>query len=127
MLGSFVISVVILGVQNDAAFKNDICRRVSQRLGPVLVNFNVNTVVFRKIFNLPTWVMLGIILGVKKYADYENTIAELISRRVGVVPITSMLLWVAYDENLAFFSYVELGIVSNVFEGWVGLGWVWLG
>ena len=51
------------------------------------------------------------------YADYENTIAELISRRLGVVPITSMLLWVAYDENLDFFSYVELGIVSNVFEG----------
>ena len=44
-------------------------------------------------------------------------ITEWISRRLGVVPITSMLLWVAYDENLDFFNYVELGIVSNVFEG----------
>ena len=72
--------------------------------------------VFRKIF-VPASVMLGIILGVEKYADYESTIAKWISRRLGVVPITSMLLWVAYDENLDFFSYVELGMVSNDFEG----------
>ena len=81
------------------------------------MDFNVNGVVFRKIFVLPASVMLGIILGVKQYADYENTIAELISRRLGVVPITSMLLWVAYDENLDFFNYVELGMASNDFEG----------
>ena len=55
------------------------------------MDFNVNGVVFRKIFVLPASVMLGIILGVKQYADYENTIAELISRRLGGVPITSML------------------------------------
>ena len=44
-------------------------------------------------------------------------IAEWISRRLGVVPITSMPLWVAYDQNLDFFSYIELGIGSNIFEG----------
>ena len=50
MLRSFVISDVVLGVTNDAYFKNDICRKVSQRLVAVLVNFNVNGAVFRKIF-----------------------------------------------------------------------------
>ena len=60
--------------------------------------------------------MFGIILGVKKYADYENMIAEWIPRRLGVCPITSMPLWVAYVQNLEFFSYIELGIVSNIFE-----------
>ena len=44
---------IIPGVKNDAEFKNDVCRIVSQRLGAVLVNFNVNGVVFRKIFVLP--------------------------------------------------------------------------
>ena len=53
MLRSFVISGVISGVKNDAEFKNDICTKVSKRLGVVLVNFNVKRVVFRKIFVLP--------------------------------------------------------------------------
>ena len=44
---------IIPGVKNDAEFKNDISRRVSQRLGGILVNVNVNEVVFRKIFVLP--------------------------------------------------------------------------
>ena len=61
--------------------------------------------------------MLGIIVGVKQYADYENMIAEWVSRRLGMVPITSIPLWVAYDQNLDFFTYIELGIVSNNFEG----------
>ena len=52
MSSSFVISGVILGVKSDAEFKNDICRRVSQCSGAVLVNFNVNGMVFRKIFVL---------------------------------------------------------------------------
>ena len=73
-------------------------------------------VVFRKIFVLPASIMLGIILGVKQYANYENMIAEWISRRLEVVPITSMPLCVAYDQNLDFFSYIKLGIVSNLFE-----------
>ena len=81
MLKSFVISGVIPGVTNDAKLKNDICRRVSQCLGPVVVNFNVNWVVFRKTV-------------IKQCADYENMIAEWISRRVEVVPITSMPLWI---------------------------------
>ena len=55
--------------------------------------------------------------GVKQYADFENMIAERISRRLKVVPITSMPLWFAYDQNLDFFSYIELCIVSNIFEG----------
>ena len=50
MLRSFVIPGVILEVKDDAEFKNDICREVPQRLASVLVNFNVNGVVFRKIF-----------------------------------------------------------------------------
>ena len=32
-----------------------------------------------------------------------------------------------YHRNLQFFSYAGLGVVSNVFEGSVGLGWVGLG
>ena len=104
MLSSFVISGVILGVKNDAEFKNDICREVFLRLGAVLVHFNANGVVFRKIFVLPAWVMLGIIQEVKQYADYENVIAEWISRRLGVVLITLTPLWVAYPRNLHFFS-----------------------
>ena len=73
-----------------------------------MIDFNVNRVVFRKIFVLSASVMLGIILGVKQYADYENMIAEWISRRLGVVPITSMPLWVAYHRNLDFFSCVSV-------------------
>lgn len=61
--------------------------------------------------------MLGIVLGVKQYADYENMIAEWISGRLGVVPITSMPSWVAYDQNLDCFSYIDLAIVSHIFEG----------
>ena len=37
--------------------------------------FNVNGVVFRKIFILSAGVMFGIILGVKRYADYEYLVA----------------------------------------------------
>ena len=81
------------------------------------MDFNVNAVVFRKIFVLPAWVTVGIILGVKQYADHENMIAEWISRRLGAVPLTSTPLRVAYDQNLDFFTYIELGIVSNNFEG----------
>ena len=61
--------------------------------------------------------MFGIIHGVKQYADYENMIAEWIYRRLGVVPITLLPLWVATHRNLAFFSYIELGIVSYIFKG----------
>ena len=82
------------------------------------MDFNVNRVVFRKIFIIPVSVMLGIILGDKQCADYENAIEQWISRRLGVVPITSMPLWVGYEQNLDFFRYIELGI----FEGEVGLG-----
>ena len=39
------------------------------------VGFNVNWVVFRKIFILSAGVMFGIILGVKRYADYEYLVA----------------------------------------------------
>ena len=53
------------------------------------MGFNVNGVIFRKIFGFPASGMLGIIQGDKQYADYENAIAEWISRRFGVVPITS--------------------------------------
>ena len=61
--------------------------------------------------------MLGIVLGVSQYADYENMIAEWIYSVLGVLTITSMPLWVAYDQNLDFLSYIELDIVSNIFEG----------
>ena len=47
------MSSVILGIKNDAEFKNDIARRISQRLEGILVNFKVNGVVFRKISVLP--------------------------------------------------------------------------
>ena len=60
--------------------------------------------------------MLGIILVVQEYADYENVIAECISRRLGVVLIALMPLCGAYHRNLHYFSYIELGIVSNIFE-----------
>ena len=52
-----------------------------------------------------------------RFNAFTTMIAEWISRRLGVVPITSMPLWVAYDQNLEVFSYIELGIVSNVFVG----------
>ena len=81
------------------------------------MDFNVNRVVFRKIFVLPALVILGIILGLKEYAGYENMVAEWISRRLGVVLITSMPSWLAYDQNIDFSSFIELGIVSNVFKG----------
>ena len=66
--------------------------------------------------------MLGIIQEVKQYADYENMGSEWISRRLGVVLITLMPLWVAHHRNLHFFSYIELGTVSNIFKGKVGFG-----
>ena len=113
---------IIRRVKNDAEFKNYICRIVSKRLGAVLVNFNVNGVVFRKIFVLSAWVILGIIYEVKQYADYENMIAEWISRRLVMVLITLMPLWVAYHRNLHFFGYIELGTVSYIFKGKVGFG-----
>ena len=53
MFRTFVISGVILGVKNDAELKNVNCRRVSQRLEVVSGNFNVNGVLFRKIFVFP--------------------------------------------------------------------------
>ena len=60
--------------------------------------------------------MLGIVLGVIQYAGYENIIAEWICRRLGLVPITLIPLWVAYHRNLAFFSYMEVGVVSYIFK-----------
>ena len=81
MLRSFVISGVILGVKNDAEVKNDISRKVPQRLGAGLVNFNVNGVVFRKIFVLPASVMLGIMPGVKNDAEFRNDICRIVSQR----------------------------------------------
>ena len=47
-------------------------------------------------------------------------IAEWIPRRLGVVAVTSMPL--SDDQNLDFFSYIELSIVSFIFEGKVRLG-----
>ena len=41
---------IVLGVKRDAEFKNDIVRRVSQRLGAVSMHFNVNGVAFSKDF-----------------------------------------------------------------------------
>ena len=46
MMMVFVIWSIILGVKNDANFENDIRKRVSQRLGIVLVGFNANGVFF---------------------------------------------------------------------------------
>ena len=40
-------------VQSDADFENDSSKRISQRLRVVLIDFNVNRVVFRKIFVVP--------------------------------------------------------------------------
>ena len=39
---------IVIGVKRDPEFKNDIARRVSQRLGAVSMNFNVNGVVFER-------------------------------------------------------------------------------
>ena len=47
---TFVVWGIILEVKSDADFKNDICKRISQRLGVVIVGFNVNGLIFRKIF-----------------------------------------------------------------------------
>ena len=47
---TFVVWGIILEVKSDADFENDICKRMSQRLGVVLVGFNVEKVVFRKNF-----------------------------------------------------------------------------
>ena len=79
MLRSFVISGVILGAKNDAEYKNDICKTLSQSLVVHLGNFEVNRVVLRQIFIFPAFVMAGIILGVKRYAGYENIVTEWIS------------------------------------------------
>ena len=49
---TFVVWGIILEVKSDADFKNDICKRISQRLGVVIVGFNVNGLIFRKIFIL---------------------------------------------------------------------------
>ena len=46
---TFVVWGIILGVKKDADVENDICKRMSQRLGIVIVGFSVNRVVFRKI------------------------------------------------------------------------------
>ena len=54
-------------------------KKTSQQVGVVLVGFNINEVVFRNIFFLSAWVMLGFIIGVKTFADYESVIGEWIS------------------------------------------------
>ena len=41
---------IILEVKSDAYSENDICKRISQRVGLVLVGFNVDGMVFRNIF-----------------------------------------------------------------------------
>ena len=41
---------IILQVKSDDDSKNEICKRISQRLGVVLVGFNIDGVVVRKIF-----------------------------------------------------------------------------
>ena len=46
---TFVIWGIILEVKSDADSDYDICKRISQHLSVVLVGFNVNGVVFRKI------------------------------------------------------------------------------
>ena len=47
---TFVVWGIILEVKSDADLENDICKRISQRLGVVSVGFNVIGVVFRTIF-----------------------------------------------------------------------------
>ena len=79
MMMVFVIWSIILGVKFDANFENDIRKRISPRLGVVLVGFNANGVVFWKFFIYFALVMSGISLGVKRHADYENTVTEWIS------------------------------------------------
>ena len=49
---TFVVWGVILEVKSDAEIENDICKRTFQGLGLVLVGFNVNCVVYRKIIIL---------------------------------------------------------------------------
>ena len=49
------------------------------------MNFNVNGVVFRKIFVLPASVMLGIIPRVKNDAEFKNYICRIVSKRLGAV------------------------------------------
>ena len=49
---TFVVWGIILEVKRDADSENDICKRISQRLGVVLVGFNIDGVVFRNIFIL---------------------------------------------------------------------------
>ena len=55
---TFVVWGIIPEVRTDADFKNDICKRISQRLGVVLVGFNVDGVVIRKIFIFAASVIL---------------------------------------------------------------------
>ena len=49
---TFVVWDIILEVKSDADFENDICKRISRRLEVVKAGFNVNGVVFRKVFVL---------------------------------------------------------------------------
>ena len=72
---SFVIWAIILAVKRDADFRNDTSKRIFQRLGVVLMDFNVTGVVLRKIFLLSPRVMFGIFLGVQRHPDYEYPIA----------------------------------------------------
>ena len=70
---------VTLAVKNDADFENESYKWMLKRLGVVLLDFNVNGVVFWKIFIFSAWIVLGIIQGLKRYADWENLIVEWIS------------------------------------------------
>ena len=47
---TFVFWCIILEVFSDADFENDVCTRISQRLGVVIAGFKVNGMVFRKVF-----------------------------------------------------------------------------
>ena len=47
---TFVVWGIILEVESDADFENDNFKIIFKRLGVVLAGFNVNGVVFRKIF-----------------------------------------------------------------------------
>ena len=89
---TFVVWGTILEVKTDAYLKNDICKRISQRLAVVFVGFNINEVFFRKIFMFFRLSRVGYRSRSAKYANYKTMTANSICARLGVVQILTAAL-----------------------------------
>ena len=109
---TFVVLGIILEVKIDADSENGICQKIPQRLGVLLLSFNEDGLVFRKIFIFSHLSRVGYRSRGKKVCLLRNYFDDWICRRVEVVNALTGCL----SPKSSLF---QLHIVSNVFEGLV--------